>query len=48
MHKLLEESLWASEMRIRGKKIFDVYYVLSQVLAMAALTGIMIMEMLKI
>ena len=48
MHNLLEESLHASEMRIRGKKIFDVYYVLSQVLAMAALTGIMIMEILKI
>ena len=48
MHNLLEESLHASEMRIRVKKIFDVYYVLSQVLAMAALTGIMIMEILKI
>lgn len=48
MHKLLEESLWASELHIRGRKLLNVYYVLSQVLAMAALTGIMIMEILKI
>ncbi len=48
MHNLLEESLRASEMRIRGRKILNVYYIFSQILAMLALTAIMIMEILKL
>ena len=48
IHRLLEESLRVSELQIRGRKFFQVYYVLSQVLAMAALTAIMVMEFLSI
>ncbi|MCI8745728.1 MAG: hypothetical protein HFI25_08625, partial [Lachnospiraceae bacterium] len=48
IHRLLEESLRVSELQIRGRKFFQVYYVLSQVLAMAALTAIMVMEILSI
>lgn len=48
MHNLLEESLWASELHLRGKKILNVYYVFSQILAMLALVVIMIMEILKL
>lgn len=48
LHGLLEESLRLSELQIRGRKIFNVYYVLSQILAMAALTVIIIMEIVII
>ncbi len=48
MHNLLPDALHASQMHIRGKKILNIYYVLSQTLAMLALTAVMIMEILKI
>ena len=47
IHRLLEESLRVSELQIRGRRFFNVYYVLSQVMAMAALAVIMVMEILK-
>lgn len=46
LHNLLQESLRASEMHIRGRKLLNIYYVFSQVLAMLALTVIMVMEIL--
>lgn len=48
IHRLLEESLRMSELRIRGRRLFNVYYVFSQVLAMAALIMIMIMKVFRI
>ncbi len=48
IHRLLEESLRVSEIQIRGRRFFNVYYVLSQVMAMAALAVIMVMEILKV
>ena len=48
MHNLLPDALHASQMHIRGKKILNIYYVMSQTLAMLALTAVMIMEILKI
>lgn len=48
MHNLLQEALHASEQRVRGRKFFNVYYVLSQALAMAALAVIIVMEILKL
>ena len=48
MHNLLPDALHASWMHIRGRKILNIYYVLSQTLAMLALTAVMIMEILKI
>lgn len=47
MHNLLKEALHASELRIRGRRIMNVCYVLSQVLAMTALTVIAIMEIIR-
>ena len=48
MHNLLEEALYASDQRVRGRKLFHIYYALSQVLAMAALTAIIVTEILKL
>ncbi len=48
MHNLLEEALYVSEQRVRGRKLFNIYYAFSQVLAMAALAGIIITEILKL
>lgn len=47
MHNLLQEALHMSEMRVRGRKTFNVYYVLSQILAMMALAVIIIMEIIQ-
>ncbi len=48
MHNLLKEALRASEQRIRGRIFFNLYYLISQVLAMLALTAIIIMEIIKL
>ena len=48
MHNLLPDDLLASHMRTRGIKLLNIYYVLSQTLAMLALTVIMIMEILNL
>jgi hypothetical protein len=48
MHNLLQEAMRASQLRIRGHKILNIYYVLSQVLAMSALVGIIIMEIVRL
>lgn len=48
MHSLLKDALHASQMQIRGKKIWNIYYVMSQVLAMLALAGIIIMEIVNL
>lgn len=48
MNNLLQEALHASEQRVRGRIFFNVYYTLSQVLAMAALLAIMVMEIVKL
>ncbi len=47
MHNLLKEALRASELQIRGRRLLNIYYVLSQVLAMAALTVMIIMEIIR-
>ena len=47
MRNLLPEALHLSRIRVRGRKILNLYYVLSQVLAMAALTVVVVMEILK-
>ena len=47
MHNLLQEALHMSEMRVRRRRAFNAYYVLSQVLAMLALAVIMIMEIIR-
>ena len=48
MHNLLEEALYASDQRVRGRKLFNIYYALSQALAMAALAAIIVTEILKL
>ena len=48
MHNLLQEALYASDQRVRGRKLFNIYYVFSQVLAMAALTAMIVTEILKL
>ena len=48
MHNLLQEALHASEQRVRGRVLFNVYYVVTQTLAMAALVAIIVMEIWKI
>ena len=48
MHNILQEALHASEQRVRGRVFFNLYYLASQVLAMAALVAIIVMEILKI
>ncbi len=48
MHNLLQEALHASEQRVRGRVLLNVYYVVSQVLAMAALVAIIVMEIVKL
>ena len=48
MHNLLQEALHASEQRVRGRVFLNVYYVVSQVLAMAALVAIIVMEIVKL
>lgn len=47
MRNLMRDALHMSRMRVRGKKIFNIYYVLSQVLAMLALTVMIIMEIIR-
>ena len=46
--KLTELALHASEQRVRGRLLFNVYYVVTQALAMAALVAIIMMEIWKI
>ncbi len=48
MRNLLQEALHVSEQRIRGRRFFNIYYVASQVLAMAALAALLVMEILGI
>lgn len=48
MHNLLKEALHISEQRVRGRRYFNIYYVISQVLAMAALGGVIVMEIIKL
>ena len=48
MHNLLQEALYASDQRVRGRKLFNIYYVFSQVLVMAALTAMIVTEILKL
>lgn len=48
MHNLLQEALHLSEMRVRRRRAFNAYYVVSQVLAMMALAVIMIMEIIRL
>ena len=48
MHNLLQEALYASEQRVRARKLFNIYYAFSQVLAMAALAVIIVTEILNI
>lgn len=47
MRNLMQDALHGSRMRIRGKKIFNVYYVLSQVLAVLALILMIVVEIIK-
>ncbi|OUQ18814.1 hypothetical protein B5E82_06935 [Lachnoclostridium sp. An138] len=48
MRNLLQEALYISEQRVRGRKLFNVFYTFSQVLAMAALTVIIVTEILNL
>lgn len=48
MRGILKEALHVSEQRVRGRKIMNVYYALSQVLAMLALVAVIVMEILKL
>ena len=48
MHNLLEEALYASEERVKGRKLFNIYYTFSQVLAMAALVVVIVMEIMRL
>ena len=48
MHYIPQGALHASEQRVRGRVFFNLYYLASQVLAMAALVAIIVMEILKI
>ena len=48
MHNLLQEALHASEQRVRGRLLFNVYFVVTQTLAMEALVAIIVMEIWKI
>ena len=47
MRGILKEALHVSEQRVRGRKIMNVYYALSQVLAMLALVAVIVMEIVK-
>lgn len=46
MRNLMRDTIHASKMRVRGRKIFNVYYVFSQVLALLALGVMIIMEII--
>ena len=48
MHNLLQEALYVSEQRVRGRKLFNIYFGLSQVLAVAALAVIIVTEILRL
>ena len=48
MHNLLQEALYASDQRVRGRKLFNIYYTFSQVLAMAALVVVIVMEIMRL
>ncbi len=48
MHNLLKEALRSSEQRVRGRFFFNLCCVISQVLAMTALTSIIVMEIIKL
>lgn len=47
MRNLMRDTLHAARMRVRGRKIFNVYYVLSQVLATLALGVMILMEIIR-
>ena len=48
MRGILKEALHVSDQRVRGRKILNVYYALSQVLAMLSLIAMIVMEILKL
>ena len=48
MRNILPEALRFSEMRVRGRKILNLCYTLSQVLAVLALTAVVIVEILRL
>ena len=48
MHNLLQEALNVSEQRVRGRKLFNIYFGVSQVLAVAALAVIIMTEILRL
>ena len=48
MRNLLPEALHVSERRVRGRKVLNLCYILSQVLAMIALITVVVMEILKL
>lgn len=43
MHNLLKETLRVSESRVKGRKLFNTYYVLLQIMAIISLIVIIIM-----
>ena len=47
MRNLMRDALHASHLRVRGRRTFNVYYVLSQALALLALAVMIVMEIIK-
>ncbi len=48
MHNLLQEALYASEERVKGRRLFNIYYIFSQAIAMLALVAMIVMEITKL
>lgn len=48
MRNLLPEALHISQRRVRGRKLLNLIYVLTEVAAALALTAVVIMEILKL
>lgn len=46
MHHLLKEALHASGLRVQGHRLFNIFYVLTQVLAMAVLAVLLVVELI--
>jgi len=48
MRNLLPEALYVSHRRVRGRKMFNLSYLLMEILAMLVLLGVVIMEIVKL